>query len=888
MGVFMNARSLTNEKFTEMQNFILTNELDFFAVCETWFNRNTPLHLYEIKGFELINNCREKARCGGTLLWIKKSLKAKLLRYTTTAQGAKYEQIVVKFRNILLIVFYKPPCASVDSLIQCWDELIAEEFSDNVVPLFLGDINSNCEEQPLKGYLESKGLMNQQKQNTRLGRCLDVCIAPTGGTSIDSSVFFDLAFSDHCPIFVKAPIGKETESSQQEESQEFIGRDWSKLTFENWNNQISQMNWNDYRTALNINDLDAAYEHFMNNINGGFESLCPVIVKRKHKQYLPLEIRSWMKERNKLLKLSHKRPQDHEIKEDLKRLRNFVNGLVKEYRKRQAQNKFSKVRKDSHKMWGIFNSLMGRRNKNNKIEIDPNEMNEFLIQPKPWGCRRTIPLAEHTGEGFQLHDIGYDTLFRAISRIKSYKAPGLDSIRSKLIKLGKFELAEKLLLLFNKIIETGSIPKRWKETKVVPIYKNGDPKSPASYRPIALQSIVLKLFERCIYGQLNSVIEPILPPCQHAFRERHSILTATAEITEFMLEGMEETEIGYSLQLDIQKAYDTVNTQILLQKFIDSFDPHHTTLKLIENLLSNRLVKTVVNGVSSKEGVAGTGLPQGSVLSPLLFSFFFTQISEIDTHGKIVMFADDVQLLYRDIPLNERLVITNMMNDFKKVKDYLKTIYMQINPVKTVISRYCSNHQAAKINPDLSVKIDSESIKVEDGARNLGLILDRELNYRRHFTAISKQCSTTLYHLRAIRPLLSEVHTTLLFNSLVLSKIRLFLPLTMTSHKKDLNMLQRVINHGIRVIHQKRKYDSISAIKTRYYWGDIEHLADIELRKFVKQIQCKNSSSFLNNLLNKSTYGRTRRTNYMCKTYKTETGKRTIRNRATVLLNSVQ
>ena len=108
-GVFLNVRSLSQEKFDEIKIFVLQNRLDYFALCETWLNKNSPIHLYSIDGYKMINNCRMQARGGGTLLWINDKLQTRVLNYTVTAKDSQYEQLAVRIAPVVLVVIFRPP-----------------------------------------------------------------------------------------------------------------------------------------------------------------------------------------------------------------------------------------------------------------------------------------------------------------------------------------------------------------------------------------------------------------------------------------------------------------------------------------------------------------------------------------------------------------------------------------------------------------------------------------------------------------------------------------------------------------------------------------------------------------------------------------------------------
>ena len=167
----------------------------------------------------------------------------------------------------------------------------------------------------------------------------------------------------------------------------------------------------------------------------------------------------------------------------------------------------------------------------------------------------------------------------------------------------------------------------------------------------------------------------------------------------------------------------------------------------------------------------------------------------------------------------------------------------------------------------------------------MGLYLDSSLTFRPYFEKIANKCSSTLYHLKAIRSFIGKKNASLLVNSLVISRITTFLPITMTATKKDMQVLQRILNHAVRVIHEKNKFDHISDVKIMHKWHDIDALASIEFKKLVIKASNGKSSDFLNNILTRTSHGRTRSVFYQYERSKNNYGRSTFRHRASVLLN---
>ena len=223
--------------------------------------------------------------------------------------------------------------------------------------------------------------------------------------------------------------------------------------------------------------------------------------------------------------------------------------------------------------------------------------------------------------------------------------------------------------------------------------------------------------------------------------------------------------------------------------------------------------------------------------------------------------------------------------DIKQIERFLEERFMKLNNNKTVVTRFGSTHLLSKVDPDKCFYVGGIHVKLCGLVRNLGLYLDSTLTFRPYFDKVAHQCSTTLYHLKAIRPYIGMKNSLVLVNSLVISRITTFLPITMTATKKDIAVLQKILNHAIRVIYEKRKFDHISDVKINHKWNDINSLAEAEFRKIVSKVFNKNTSDFLNNLLIQKNHGRTRSSFFEYERSKNTYGDRTFRHRASTLLN---
>ncbi|KHN77278.1 hypothetical protein Tcan_06570 [Toxocara canis] len=358
-GMFINARSLTHEKFLEICGIMKEKELDFFAVCETWFHKNTPLHLFNVEGFDMFTNCREKVKGGGTLIWVKQKHRAKQLNYTVKGIGSTYEQIVVKFQRIILATPYRPEKSRMENTLSNWDIILGNECSAATVPLFTGDLNSNPELRPLLDQLKSRNLKNYQLCNTRYGNLLDVCISFKDqsqqiNTSVTSQALTELYISDHLPI--RITIKYKTRSQKTSDPPHYTcGRNWEDFSSKTYSSQLTKIDWQPYEQAILRNPLSEACKLFNENMHAALNAVAPVEVRlRRHDQYLPVEIRRWMSQRNRLLKRTYQHLKNEGLRSDLRRIRNSVISLRREFEEKKVFQKVGKCEGNPAKLWRVL------------------------------------------------------------------------------------------------------------------------------------------------------------------------------------------------------------------------------------------------------------------------------------------------------------------------------------------------------------------------------------------------------------------------------------------------------------------------------------------------------------------------------------------------------
>ena len=336
--------------------------------------------------------------------------------------------------------------------------------------------------------------------------------------------------------------------------------------------------------------------------------------------------------------------------------------------------------------------------------------------------RRLDSETNHLGTPFTLKE-----LHDGLNRLKNGKAAGVDDICSEQIKHLGQGAKNWILQFYNTCCKTCKIPKSWRKSKVIALLKPGkDPEDPSSYRPISLLCHFFKLYERLILARIEKNVDKHLIPQQGGFRPGKSCTGQVLALTEHIEEGFEEKLITGAAFVDLTAAYDTVRHKTLLRKLYDTLNDHHLG-KVVYSLLQNRRFFVMLEGKVSRWRVQKNGLPQGSVLAPMLFNIY-TNDQPTPTETKHFLYADD-------------LAICAQGNSFEEVEEKLETVlktmtayYLQNslrpNPSKTQVCAFHLRTKEAKRK--LQIVWNGNTLEHTNQPIYLGVTLDRSLTYRQH------------------------------------------------------------------------------------------------------------------------------------------------------------
>lgn len=309
--------------------------------------------------------------------------------------------------------------------------------------------------------------------------------------------------------------------------------------------------------------------------------------------------------------------------------------------------------------------------------------------------------------------------------MKPGKACGPDNIPGRVLRDCAIELTPSLTALFNASLSLGKVPSQWKLANVAPVFKKGDSSCVENYRPISLLSLVSKVLERCIHKQILPHILPMISDNQHGFLPGHSCTTQLVEFIHDLASNYDrgvDTDVVY---LDFSKAFDSVNHYKLFGK-LRSTGFGGPLLEWFQDYLSDRLQRVAINGDYSGWLHVTSGVPQGSILGPLLFVIYINDLPT-SVKSKLVMFADDAKCYRPIVTVDDQLT---MQSDLNVLQKWSKTWDLDFNAKKCVILHV--NTRKHHHLPPYNYKLGEHSLTEVDQQNDLGIIVSNNLDWKPH------------------------------------------------------------------------------------------------------------------------------------------------------------
>ena len=483
----------------------------------------------------------------------------------------------------------------------------------------------------------------------------------------------------------------------------------------------------------------------------------------------------------------HRRAQKTKTDNDwiiYKDLRNKTTHLIRESKRSYYSNVINANKKDQGKLWKTLKSVISSSKKSSHIgsletttglKQEPQEIAHGFSEHFHTAIMKirnnlqavfTQLRLPRTRAIFQLTTVEEDLVCSELRKIKTSKSTGLDNIPARLLKDGAIVISKPLTVLINRSLVEGAIPSEWKHATVTPIQKSGSTTDAANYRPISTLPVFAKILERTVHSMVYSYLQEnrLLSKYQSGYRLLHSTSTCLTDVTNKILYNMDKGQLTGMVFLDLSKAFDTIDHDLMLNKLI-SLGFSDTAVIWFKTYLTNRSQSVYVNGVVSDPQSIPFGIPQGSILGPLLFITYINDLPSVSTNCDIQLYADDTLLFYNSSSIED--IESCLSADLSNVISWLDSNFLFLNYTKTKVMLLGTHQRLAKVN-DFCVSANSATIGRVYQFKYLGLVLDTTLSWNDHIDHISSKISSCLGMLWKARKVIPRDACITLYNAMIL------------------------------------------------------------------------------------------------------------------------
>lgn len=818
----------------------LKTEFHIIILSETW--RINCTDNFNIKDYNIFYSEGNYNQNDGLVIYVKDKITVTNFKYTKFTENtfANFTfQIEDLFFNITSV--YRLPSTNERQFLLELQQTLASNNNKNIIYLLIGDINidilNNKPDMLRDEYLNitvQNGFLSYINQITRPASttCLDHIFIKTPN-NIKNIKFLPIILqndtTDHYPVLLKVINNTKGNNSNN------IPQITSQINFEILKEIISSESWDE---LYQIDNVNVAFDVFRNKLVQCIQkSTKTTKIKSSEKKIKPWITRGLIisiRNRDKLKLVVNKNRNNLILVQEYKRYRNKTNDLLKKTKKEFYCKKIAENKNNIRKLWEIIKEgLNENTNNNQKISlvhenqsiIDETQIaeiyNDYFINigknmADKIKVEKKLKDRQIHCKNLFLKPTSEDEILKNIKNLKNNSASGYDKISVKTLKETATYITKPLNYIFNLCFEKGIFPSDFKVSTVTPVHKKGDRTVVGNYRPISVISNLGKVLEMCMKSRLVEHLKynKLLSKYQFGFQDKISTEDAIYEVTKTLYDSIEKNKKQIAIFLDLAKAFDTVSHSILIDK-LDNYGVKGVPNDLFASYLNFRKQCVKIGNQKSSLKEINFGIPQGTVLGPILFIIYVNEMLFLNIKGKIISYADDTVLLVDGDSWQN--VIGRAEVEFAKLQQWLSENLLTVNIDKTkficfsIYDKNTSNINNLKLhtynclsNNKLNCEC-SDELKITDSIKYLGVVIDKNLKWTEQISNINTKIRKLIYKFYHLRNIMPNYVLKTLYYALAESIIRYGITIWGGTYPTNLETLKISQKYLIKVILNKNK-----------------------------------------------------------------------------------